>query len=192
MSDGRRNDAPRSVDEALRRSASHARKAMAEALLAAHALLDAVAIAATGRAASAAAEDEDEESAAAALGKLARRIESTADTLRGGEPDVPEAWARAVLGALDGEIARWEKRSQDDRDARAVLRAFLGLREILWEFGLRDDEQSQTRSAERARTHAAGDDEAEEHETTGARFAMASTQRRRAGRARVQRIDVDG
>lgn len=189
MSDDRRDHAPRSVDEALRRSASHARKAMAEALLAAHALLDAVAIAATGRAASAAAEDE--ESAAAALGKLARRIESTADTLRGGEPDVPEAWARAVLGALDGEIARWEKRSQDDRDARAVLRAFLGLREILWEFGLRVDEQSQTRSAERARTHAADDDEAEEHETTGAR-AMASTQRRRAGRARVQRIDVDG
>ena len=44
---------------------------------------------------------------------------------------------QAIIEALDAEIARWEARSRDDADARAVLRAFLGLREILWEFGMR-------------------------------------------------------
>jgi len=39
--------------------------------------------------------------------------------------------------ALDAEIARWEKRAAADGDARAVLRAFLGLRELLWEVGVR-------------------------------------------------------
>ena len=54
---------------------------------------------------------------------------------RGG--DGPEPLLASIAEALDIEIARWEKRARDDLDARAVLRAFLGLREILWEFGVR-------------------------------------------------------
>lgn len=42
-----------------------------------------------------------------------------------------------ILDALETEIARWESRSQDDEEARSVLRAFLGLREFLWEIGIR-------------------------------------------------------
>ena len=61
-------------------------------------------------------------------------------------------------------------------DARAVLRTFLGLREILWEFGFRRDQA--TRS-----------------ETQPEKGAERSTRRRAAGaarRARVQRVDVKG
>jgi hypothetical protein len=54
---------------------------------------------------------------------------------RGG--DGPEPLLASIAEALDIEIARWEKRARDDLDARAVLRAFLGLREILWEVGVR-------------------------------------------------------
>ncbi len=44
----------------------------------------------------------------------------------------------AVLDALDSEIGRWEERARnDDTEARAILRAYLGLREILWEMGVR-------------------------------------------------------
>ena len=43
----------------------------------------------------------------------------------------------AVLDALDGEITRWEGRSRTDPEARPVLRAFLGVREILWEITAR-------------------------------------------------------
>ena len=32
---------------------------------------------------------------------------------------------------------RWEERARDDSDARSVLRAYLGMREILWELGVR-------------------------------------------------------
>ena len=39
--------------------------------------------------------------------------------------------------ALDLEIERWERRAREDPDARAVLRAFLGVRELLWELGIR-------------------------------------------------------
>jgi len=47
----------------------------------------------------------------------------------------PPALARALTEALDAEIERWERRSRTDSDARLVLRAFLGLRELTWEIG---------------------------------------------------------
>lgn len=52
----------------------------------------------------------------------------------------PSALGEPLAEALETEINRWEKRSQTDPDARPVLRAFLGLRELLWELGLRRDE----------------------------------------------------
>ena len=42
-----------------------------------------------------------------------------------------------ILDALETEIARWESLSRQDEEARSVLRAFLGLREFLWEMGIR-------------------------------------------------------
>lgn len=185
---------PESVDEALRRSLGHARNALAEALLAAHALLDAVSIAVTGRAASATAVGEaDEANPASALASLADRIEDMARAVRGGDVELPDAWVRAVVEALDAEIARWEKKSQDDRDARAVLRAFLGLREMLWEFGLRGE------STERTTSPAGADRDGDEDTPTrpasrDVGHASHRARRRPGGRqrARVQHIDVDG
>ena len=42
-----------------------------------------------------------------------------------------------IFDALEAEIRRLETRSVDDEEARLVLRAFLGLREFLWELGVR-------------------------------------------------------
>ena len=46
----------------------------------------------------------------------------------------------AYAGAIDDEIALWEERARNNTDARTILRAFLGLRELLWEFGVRSPE----------------------------------------------------
>lgn len=48
------------------------------------------------------------------------------------------AVAEELHEALRVEIERWERRSASDEYARPVLRAFLGLRELLWEFGVRE------------------------------------------------------
>jgi hypothetical protein len=57
---------------------------------------------------------------------------------RGASPESSDATlAHALAGALDAEIERWEARAVQDPDARAVLRAFLGVRELLWELGVR-------------------------------------------------------
>ena len=47
--------------------------------------------------------------------------------------------------ALDAEIARWETRSRRDPEARTVLRVFLGLREVLWELGVRESSRAESR-----------------------------------------------
>ena len=51
-----------------------------------------------------------------------------------------------MVEALDAEIARWEERAKTDDDARAMLRAYLGLREILWELGVRPESARGKRS----------------------------------------------
>ena len=117
---------PRSVQEALARARHHARNAAAEALRAAHAALDAAALATRG------------EPAATHpwFGRISRMLEELGLEL-GGDGAMAETLLHAVAEALDVEIERWEKRAREDADARAVLRAFLGLREVLWEFGVR-------------------------------------------------------
>ena len=112
---------PQRLEEALLRALDHARAAAGEAALAARALLDAASLGATG--APAAAHEP--------LRSLLRRLEELAASGGGGR------WLAALGAALDGEIARWESRSRTDPEARGVLRAFLGLRELLWELGLR-------------------------------------------------------
>jgi hypothetical protein len=106
----------------LLRALDHARAAAGEAALAARALLDAASLGATGMPA---AGHEP-------LRSLLRRLEELAASAGGGR-----RWLAALGAALDGEIARWESRSRTDPEARGVLRAFLGLRELLWELGLR-------------------------------------------------------
>jgi hypothetical protein len=122
-----RDAPPTTVEEALGRAREHGRLAAAETVLTLQALLDAAALAGSGRA----MRDHRQ------LAPLARLLEGLASDLarRGGEG--PEPLLAAIAEALDVEIARWEERARDDLDARAVLRAFLGLREILWELGVR-------------------------------------------------------
>jgi hypothetical protein len=118
---------PQSAIEALDRVQRHARAAFGEAALAARALFDAASLASTGVPA-------DAHGALAGAGSwLGGLAERALDGTTRGTP----SWLEAVAGALDQEIQRWEALGRDDPEARAVLRAFLGVREVLWEFGLR-------------------------------------------------------
>jgi hypothetical protein len=124
---GERRPAPASAAEALARARTHARVAASESVLAVRALLDAAALAGSGLPAE----------SSRLLAPLAQLLEGLAQGLA---PDAEAASApllSALAEALDAEIARWEARARDDAEARAVLRAFLGVRELLWEFGLR-------------------------------------------------------
>lgn len=122
----KRRQPPRSVEEALRRAAGHGRRALAEAVAAARALLDAAALGVTGETAE----------ARASLATLAHALDDLENALAGEAADASPLLG-VLAAALDAEIARWELRASEDRDARAVLRAFLGLREVLWEMGVR-------------------------------------------------------
>jgi hypothetical protein len=124
----------------LARAGRHARLALAEAVHAVRALLDALAIASTG-----APSQETER-----LARLATSLDSLAGTLAGARDEPGTSLFSAVLGALDQEISRWEERSRHDREARAVLRAFLGLRELLWELGVRPEEGEARGNASRS------------------------------------------
>ena len=152
---------PASAEQALANAAEHARAALAEALSAVRALLDAASLATSGQPAQ----------TRRLLGPLARILEGLAADLQGagGESSLP--LVSAIAEALDVEIERWELRARDDADARAVLRAFLGLRELLWEFGVRRPGAADPRPP--------GD--------PGPRPAAA-----RRARPRVQRVRVEG
>ncbi len=131
-----REAAPASVDEALARARTHGRAAAAEAALAARALLDALSLATSGA--------SSEQSRA--LAWIAAALDDAARGLGRDEPGTGSLLG-AVADALDAEITRWEARAGVDRDARAVLRAYLGLREILWELGLRAPSPADARPA---------------------------------------------
>jgi hypothetical protein len=114
------------VREALERARLHGSAAAAESLAMLRALLDAAALASAGT----------PSEASRLFGPLARLLDELAAQLGGGA-QLPSSVLAAIAQALDVEIARWEQRALADADARAVLRAFLGLREVLWEFGVR-------------------------------------------------------
>ena len=113
---------PESAEEALQRAAGHARRACAEALEAVRALLDAASLGLTGQTA--------EKHAAFAM--FSQFLADLSGRVAVKETDI----VPLILDALSHEISRWEARSKEDPEARSVLRAFLGLREILWEFGV--------------------------------------------------------
>ncbi len=114
------------LDEALARARRHARSAVAEALEAARALLDAASIATSGASAG----------IHPLFARVDRWLQSGAHHLAA-EGSLPADLAASLAEALGAEIARWEEQARVDPDARAVLRAFLGLRELLWELGIR-------------------------------------------------------
>lgn len=120
---------PADVREALERASLHTRQAGIELLAAARALLDAASISWSGQ----------PSAAHASLAALNRRLDELQERLSSGSGALPAPIAAAILAALDAEIDRWETRSATDHDARAVLRSFLAVREILWEFGVRGD-----------------------------------------------------
>ncbi len=131
--DGQGASAEPSVEEALARARRHARAAVGEGLEAVRALLEAAALATPGV----------PTGAQRLLSLASDALQELAATL-GAEDRVTQA-------ALDAEIARWEARARDDTEARAVLRAFLGLRELLWELGVRPEGGARARGAKRAR-----------------------------------------
>jgi len=128
---------PESVEAALALAAKHGRNALAEALLAGHALLDATSLALTGHAAVQDSDLDSKSDAVRAIARVVHGMDALAERLRSDEVRETRRLIDALLSALDAEIARWERQARDDGDARAVLRAFLGLRELLWELGLR-------------------------------------------------------
>jgi hypothetical protein len=127
VDDRDRADAPdRAAADALARARRHAQNAVAESLEAVRALLDAASLAVSGAPAHANPLFEPVEGW---IARASRGISSDGGLSAG--------LAAEIAAALDAEIARWEERAKRDDDARPVLRAFLGLREVLWELGVR-------------------------------------------------------
>ncbi|MFI5215451.1 MAG: hypothetical protein ACHQ3O_02830 [Candidatus Limnocylindria bacterium] len=125
--------APTDVAEALARARAHAQRAASESVFAVHALLDAAALATSGL----------PSDASRLLAPLAQLLEKLAQGFAPDSDAMSSPLLEALAEALDAEIARWETRARDDAEARAVLRAFLGVRELLWELGLRRRDHAQ-------------------------------------------------
>jgi hypothetical protein len=123
---------PQSAEEALVQAGVHARAALAESVLAVRALLDAASLAASG-----VPSDEQDR-----LASISATLDALADRL-GQDDRAGASLLSAVFEALDEEIHRWEERSREDATARPVVRAFIGLREILWELGVRPTESGE-------------------------------------------------
>lgn len=155
-----RDPGPITVEEALRRAAGHGRAAAGEAVAALRALVDAASLAARG--------DLADESSP--LGLFGRALDDLSANLAGPRDASGAALVRAIADALDHEVARWEERAKEDPDARAILRAYLGVREVLWDLGVRDT----ARRSGPARPH-------------GARRPGPKSVRR----TRVQRVEID-
>jgi hypothetical protein len=164
------------VDEALGRAREHAVAAAVELGAAARALLDAASLSATG------APSE----AHLGLRLLSRGIEELVRAL-GRSRRAPASLLDALADALDAEIARWEERADEDPEARAVLRAYLGVREILWELGVRRRPAQEAQAAGKARAREQG------RHATGDGAGEIPTRRRDAKtRPRLQRVPVEG
>lgn len=153
-----------SMRQAFERALGHAQTAAAESVAGVRAMIDAASIGVTGAPA-----DRNPN-----LGELASLLDQLERTLSGEAPSFRNAAINSVLRAVDREVARWEARSKDDPDARAVLRVFLGMREVLWEIGVRPQRKSSARS-ERPKA---------------SRNKPRETGKRPGGRARVQRIPI--
>jgi hypothetical protein len=173
--------------DALLRAQTHARRAIGEALAALRALLDAASLSVSGR----------PSDANAALRAISELLDEQSRRLGEGGSGVPAPVMSAILDALDQEIGRWEKRAARDSDARAVLRTFLGLREILWEFGFRREDGTARAPAKedekggeggKGSAGKSGPDEGRPPKPARPRADGTAPSRRR----RIQRVDVQG
>jgi len=118
---------PKNVAEALNRARLHGRAAAAESFAAVRAMIDAAALTSGGSASD----------ASRLLGPIAKLFESLGNELGGNAVDGSTRILESIASAVDDEIAVWEEQARTDTEARTVLRAFLGLREVMWEFGVR-------------------------------------------------------
>jgi len=134
-----------SVEEALERARTHARAAAAEGIEVLRALLDVGSLATSGVPAD----------SHRVLARIATLLEDLAASLGGSTSNQDASLGRTLADAIDLEIARWEARAADDAEARAVLRAFLGLRELLWEIGVRPTRNESTRAGRPVHEHRA-------------------------------------
>ena len=193
------------ADEALRRARAHLREATIEGLEATRALLEA---ALRGSGLAEAAQQDGW------LGELRHRLDEGIASMRANPGMLlPRALTEPLAAALDAEIARWERRSRTDPDARLVLRVFLGVREVLWEIGVGRDPshppEPPRRARPRARTRPHPASSAKPHPASSAKPHPASSAKphpassakphpassakpRAARRERVQRFDVEG
>ena len=179
---------PADAREALARARRHARAAARESVSALAALLDAASLAAAGVPAARRPE----------LALLVRALSDLGEVL-GADGDEGSPLLDAVADALDAEIGRWEERAERDADARAVLRAWLGLRELLWELGVRRRTRrgARPRRAPAARpdaaaaAHAAGDT-GRAHAASDARTVRGGADARPARRRTLQRVPLEG
>ncbi len=163
---GNAESPPTTAGEALSSAQQHARAAVHEALAAIQALLDAASLAVSG----------ERSDAHRLLGPMAGILERLTAALGGDVGREATFLLDSISEALDTEIARWEDRATNDVEARAVLRAFIGLRELLWEFGVRHESKGGDSDATSRRApHKAG---------------RASPRGRK--RPRVQRVPVEG
>jgi hypothetical protein len=117
---------PSTAAEALAEARRHGQRAAAECALALRALLDAATLAARGEPAS-----------AGRLAPFADALERASGWLGEDGDRSGDAVLRALADGLDAEIARWEAKSREDPEARSVLRAFLAVREVLFEMSTR-------------------------------------------------------
>jgi hypothetical protein len=160
---------PSTAAEALAEARRHGQRAAAECALALRALLDAATLAARG-----------EPAASGRLAPLAEVLERASGWLGEGGDEGGEAVLRALSDGLDAEIARWEAKSREDPEARSVLRAFLAVREVLFEMSTRF-------GAPRGREPAAPDAPPADTDERPERPA-----RPRRTRRRVERVAVEG
>ena len=117
---------PQTVDEALARARTHGRRAASEAVAALQALIEAGALTQGPLA---------DEGQLATLRHALQRAQVWLDPEGGRDP--AEVLA-GITQVLDEEVLRWEARSREEPEARAILRAFLAVREVLWELSARE------------------------------------------------------
>lgn len=173
---GQKSKTDDSVRQAIERATHHAGLALAEGVASTRALLDAASIGVTGESAQTRPH----------LAEFAKALDQISDALSGQASSISSSALTALLEALETEISRWEVRSKTDDDARAVLRAFLGLREFFWELGVRPkagegDRPLAKRDPQRPR-------ESEAAKAAKANSSGGTTR----GTPRVQRIVIEG
>lgn len=188
---GASNPGDETANQALERAIDHASLALAEGVASARAALDASSLVVSGLPA-----DSQPN-----LAELARTLDQIAGALSGESPSLRATAINTLLEAIDSEVSRWEVRSRSDQDARAVLRVYMGLREVLWEVGIRREApDEQRRSASQQRAGGSNKTTQTNWKSAELKRAMSNlagaqstgSKSARKPRRRIQRINIDG